>query len=170
MKAVDLTGKTFGRLTIKGKTDPHTYPSGRKRFKWECLCECGNITYALSSSLGSGATTSCGCLLTEVLNERNTTHGLANHPLYSTWINMIQRCYSENNKDYHHYGDRGIKVQQSWRDSPQVFFNYLLNTLGPRPEGMTMDRINNDGHYEEDNLRWATAKQQNNNTRRRRRC
>ena len=91
--------------------------------------------------------------------------GWLRHPdtrsLYYTWQSMLRRCYSPNNKDFKHYGGRGIKVCQSWRDS----FRSFMRDMGLRPPGMTLDRINNEGDYEPGNCRWATWKQQRHNAR-----
>ncbi len=81
-------------------------------------------------------------------------------PTYISWRNMRQRCQNPNHPDYEDYGGRGIKVCKRWKD----FVNFLTD-MGERPEGLTLDRINNDGNYEPDNCRWATLKQQAQNQR-----
>lgn len=78
------------------------------------------------------------------------------YPLYYTWMQMKQRCYNPNATSYKNYGGRGITVFAEWRESFQTFLDYV----GPRPEGKTMDRINNDGNYEPGNVRWATGVEQ----------
>ena len=80
---------------------------------------------------------------------------------------MIYRCYDETQSQYHNYGARGIEVFSDWRNDSCAFIEWVEENLGTRPEGMTLDRINNDGNYVPGNLRWATAKQQTNNQRRR---
>lgn len=85
----------------------------------------------------------------------NRTHGLWNHPLYPTWHTMMARCYKQTNKKYKNYGGRGIGVCERWHSVAN-----FISDLSPRPEGMTLDRVNNDGNYEPSNCRWATVLQQ----------
>ena len=82
-------------------------------------------------------------------------------PLYKTWQDMRQRCGNPKDKDYRYYGGRGISVCDQWLNSYHAF----EKDMGPRPEGMSMDRIDNDGNYEPGNVRWATPKQQRANQR-----
>ena len=83
---------------------------------------------------------------------------------YKSWIGMRSRCNCKTDEKYPRYGGRGIRVCSRW----DHFSNFLLD-MGERPSGMTIDRIDNDGHYEPGNCRWATPTQQSNNTRTNRR-
>jgi hypothetical protein len=93
-----------------------------------------------------------------------TRHGLHGHYLYQTWATMLKRCDRPAFISYRNYGARGITVCEEWRDVRR-FIAYVEQELGPRPEGCSIDRIDNDGNYEPGNIRWATAKQQAQNRR-----
>ena len=81
---------------------------------------------------------------------------------YRTWSSMVQRCTNPNLREWKFYGGRGIAVCEAWLD-----FRQFLLDMGPRPEGMTLDRFpDRDGPYSPDNCRWATQAQQVRNTRR----
>ena len=152
-----LIDRKFGRLTVT-KDSGKRMPSGN--IIYTCACECGNTTDVCASNL-KASTTSCGCLLLEKI----TTHGLAGHYLYQVWVSMVHRCHNPSSTAYPNYGGRGIRVHAPWRDEPAAFLDWIDGTLGVRPEGHSLDRIDNDGNYEPDNLRWADGGTQSNNRR-----
>lgn len=82
--------------------------------------------------------------------------GRTTHPLYRTWQNMITRCENPRDHHYKNYGARGISVCSLWRHD----FWSFINDMGPRPDGCSLDRLNNDGDYEPNNCRWALPSEQ----------
>lgn len=148
-------GRKFGKLTVIDRVDRGVYM---------CACDCGNKKPVRWENLRRGYTKSCGCLRPSVSPPEQRTHsaiGVKAHPLYELWRTMVRRCHSPTSPRYKTYGARGIQVCERWR---RDFFAFVTD-MGPRPEGTSLDRVDNDGNYEPGNCRWATPQEQTDNSR-----
>jgi len=147
-KSINITNQRFGRLVVARQTGQRDRGG---RHLWLCRCDCGGTKLAASGDLRAGHTKSCGCAPCG----RRPTHGMTNTPEYEVWRGMLQRCNRPNSINYHLYGGRGIAVCERWHK----FENFYAD-VGPRPPGLTLDRINNNGNYEPGNTKWSTRKEQ----------
>ena len=158
-KFVDLTRMKFNKLTVITRAENGKFGNA----KWLCQCDCGNITIVASKHLKTGETKSCGCLKKDSYKYK---HRLSKTRIYRIYRNMKRRCYCIKEKDYKHYGGRGIKVYAEWLDKENGFMNfYNWSMQNGYRDDLSIDRINVNGNYEPSNCRWATAKQQANNKR-----
>lgn len=145
-----LIGQRFGRAVVlecAGKDK-------KRNVLWRLKCDCGTIFVTRGSSLLSGTTKSCGCLVKDRgetwrknISEAKKTHGFSHDPeLKPTWVSwsmMTQRCFNPKRKQYEDYGGRGIKPCAFVAASPAN----VVSLIGKRHGNLQIDRIENNGGY-----------------------
>jgi hypothetical protein len=146
-----LEGNKFGRLTV-GSFVRKVNASGYDAIYWNCVCECGNSLLVLTGDLITGHTKSCGCLKTDVLQERNFKHGLSDTPEYKIWIGIRDRCNNLNSISAKDYAARGIIVEEPWNSNFEAF----LEDMGTKPsQSHTIERVDVNGNYCKENCVWT---------------
>lgn len=152
-------GTVQGKLTVirEAGRDAHG------NVLWLCKCDCGAKVHKSNNSLNGGVK-SCGtsCGVAES-NKARSRHGMWQSKEYVCWQQMKSRCLNSNNKHYANYGGRGVTVCPQWVGSFEQFYA----DVGPAPDvpRASLDRIDVDGNYEPDNVRWTTPRVQSNNRR-----
>lgn len=133
-------------------------------FQWKFKCDCGNEKIAIASTILRNEVrktiSNCGCHLKAIRSKANTKHGMHTSKIYHRWEKMMARCYNPNQNGWHNYGGRGITVCSEWHD-----FSNFYEDMGEPPEGMELDRVDNDKGYSKENCRWVTRAENNRNKR-----
>lgn len=145
-----MIGKKYGHWTV---LEAQKNKTGQRTLK--CRCKCGTERILTASILKLGKNNQCHlCNVTK--------HGYEGTKTYNTWRCMLMRCTKKTNQNYKNYGGRGIKVCERW-----LKFENFLADMSEKPEGLQLDRTNNNGNYEPGNCEWVTPKQNSNNRRKR---
>lgn len=151
-RTYNLCNQKINKLHVIGFAGYRNYQA-----KWLCHCECGNWTIQDAYRLKKGTAQSCGC---NAGKHGAITHGDSYAPECEAYLSAKYRCQNIQHQSYPQYGGRGIEFRFT-------SYEQFLEHIGRRPSAeYSLDRINNNGHYEIGNVRWATRLQQARNQRR----
>lgn len=137
-----------------------TEPCLKSRDKIIFKCDCGKQKEILGQNVKLGNSTSCGCIQKARVIEASRTHGQRKSKIYSIHHDIVNRCTNPKDLSYKNYGGRGIEVCERWK----VFENFYED-MGDVPNGMQIDRIDNELGYSKSNCRWISPRDNSNNRR-----
>lgn len=158
---IELVGLKFSKLQVISLDTTKSRPA------YLCQCDCGSKLIVAGANLRKNHTKSCGCLKKYLAAQRATKHGSSGSYLYTLWAGIKQRCLNTEHPSYPDYGGRGIKMCSTWNEY-KTFEKDVIKAIGHRPSNKySLDRINNNKHYEINNIQWSTRKEQVINTRKR---
>jgi hypothetical protein len=152
-----LNGLIFLRETESKKVGKST----RRFADFKCT-KCGK-EYNKQITTKTLKAQSCGCYTGTVASIFHTKHGYSKTKLYYVYDAIKNRVLNKNNLYYENYGGRGIKICEEWKNSRIAFLEWALSN--GYKEGLTIDRIDNDGDYEPSNCRWVDYYTQSENKR-----
>lgn len=150
-----MTGTRYHRFTLLSE----------RGVMWLLRCDCGTTKELRRKDVlnEKKPIKSCGCLKRDRFAEMGRakrTHGMHKTPTWRSWSMARNRCRNPNATGYERYGGRGISFDPRWDD-----FAAFLSDMGVRPDGLTLERVDNAGNYEPGNCIWATPTAQARNRR-----
>lgn len=151
-KIDEMIGNTYNRWTVMERDTSN----GRNVI---CVCDCGTIKSVDNTNIRKGLSKSCGCLSAELTKVREVTHGMSYTPTWKVWTSMINRAYYYTSSHSFYYKEKGISVCSEWVES----FDNFYKDMGEKPEGLTLERIDNLKGYYKENCRWDTRSRQSSN-------
>jgi hypothetical protein len=149
-----MEGQRFGRLEV---IKYHSSDSNYNK-RWWCRCDCGVEKPVLQDKLKNGQVKSCGCYAKEfrenLIQKSKDERREAGKRSYRV---MIERCYNTENRSYHRYGGRGLKVCDRWKtgEENKSGWECFFEDMGPKPKNGSLNRVDKLEDYTPNNCYWA---------------